>query len=104
MSGRTLGTAVNTTVIFTCLEQRHGRRWRYICQAWGEAIASGPARSQAEARRKNREAKVEYLQKLEQGVFAQTTAPDPRHTMPAFNRVLPKIDRDFALPSESINC
>lgn len=78
-------------VIFTCLEERRGRRWWHVCQAWGEAIASGPAKTQAEARQKNREAKEAYLAKLAEGNFAQTTAPDPRHAAPAFNRVRPHV-------------
>lgn len=65
-----------TGIIFTCEEVRSGRRWKYVCRAWGEVIASGPASTQAEARQKNREAKKTYWADL---VARQVIPPNGFH-------------------------
>jgi hypothetical protein len=95
------GKKVSAGVIFTCLEEKRGRGWWHVCQAWGEAIASGPAKTQEEARQKNRDAKTAYLAELEAGNFAQNTEPDPRnepHGFRGWNR--PHIDRSYSSDRE----
>ena len=70
MSAKEVKNDKGPGVIFTCVEEpaRSSKTWRrgwtYRCFAFGEQIASGPAKTQAEARQKNRDAKEAYLADL----------------------------------------